>query len=509
MSEKLPFKFKFRWLGNFIDGQFTLPSDPNGSWADKSPADLNDEIGTIAYSYASVDEAVKAARSAFKTWRRKPFSERAELLKKYQAALKRREDELVELIGREVGKPYWEAKTEVGAMTNKVDITLTESMKLVADLDVPNVMEGTHGATRYRALGVAAIVGPFNFPGHLPNGHIVPALATGNTVVFKPSEKTPLVGQLMAECFQEAGFPKGVFNLIQGEKEVGRRLCVHEGVDAVLFTGSYEVGTRIKQDTLQQHWKLLALEMGGKNPAIVWEDADLDVAIHETLVGCYLTAGQRCSATSRILVHRKVLPEFLERFHARAKAFKIGHPSDDPFMGPLVESGAVDRYMKFLGIAQREGAEIVMRGKALELDRPGNYVAPSICLIKDSSLEAARKSIYQQTEVFGPNAAILEIEDLDEAVALANVTQYGLVASVFSRARETYERALDGLQMGLVNWNKSTVGASSRLPFGGLKKSGNHFPTALTSTLYCTTPVASLEVAEPKLGTPFPGLNWS
>src|SRR3954466_11485620 len=194
-------------------------------------------------------------------------------------------------------------------------------------------MENTLGATRYKALGVMAVIGPFNFPGHLPNGHIVPALMTGNTVVFKPSEKTPMVGQLMAECFQEAGLPAGVFNLIQGEREVGRRLCVHEGIDGVLFTGSYEVGTRIKQDTLQQHWKLLALEMGGKNSAIVWSDADLDVAIHETLVGCYLTAGQRCSRARRILVHKAVLPQFLERFHARAKAFKIGHPSDNPFMG--------------------------------------------------------------------------------------------------------------------------------------------------------------------------------
>jgi succinylglutamic semialdehyde dehydrogenase len=199
----------------------------------------------------------------------------------------------------------------------------------------------------------------------------------------------------------------------------------------------------------------------------------------------------------------------VKRFHERAKAFAIGHPLDNPFMGPLIDSGSVDRYMKFLGIAVREGFELVMRGKSLELPFKGNYVTPSICTLRDATLEQAKKSVYQQTELFAPNVAIIPANDLDEAVALANVTQYGLVASVFSRSRQVYEHCLDGLQMGLVNWNKSTVGASSRLPFGGLKKSGNHFPTALSAPLYCTTPVASLEAPEPKLPGNFsPGLNW-
>ncbi|MGZ3696968.1 MAG: aldehyde dehydrogenase family protein, partial [Bdellovibrionota bacterium] len=421
---------------------------------------------------------------------------------------KKREEEMTEIIAREVGKPLWESKTEVTAMLNKVDITINDSMKLVTDYEIPKIMDNTTGACRYRPLGVMAVIGPFNFPGHLPNGHIVPALLTGNTVVFKPSEKTPMVGQLMAECFQEAGFPAGVFNLVQGEREVGRRLVVHEGVDAVLFTGSYEVGTRIKQDTLQQHWKLLALEMGGKNAAIIWSDADLEVAIHETLLGAYLTTGQRCSATSRILVHTSLLDQFLTRFHERAKAFTIGHPLDNPFMGPLIESGSVDRYMKFLGIAQREGAEIIMRGKSLELSTRGNYVTPSICWVKEPSLEATKKSIYQQTELFAPNVAILGVSELEEAIAQANATSFGLVTSVFSKDRAVYDKALDGLHFGLINWNRSTVGASSKLPFGGFKKSGNHFPTALTSTLYCTAPIASLEMAEPKVTANTPGLNW-
>ncbi|HUP58388.1 MAG TPA: aldehyde dehydrogenase family protein [Bdellovibrionota bacterium] len=502
-------QFEFKSKGCFIDGRFQQPQDPNGEWVSRSPGDLADEIGRFQYSYSAIDQALRSAREAFPGWKRTSIADRAAFLKKYQDALRKREAQLIECIAREVGKPLWESKTEFTAMVNKVDVTIAESMKLVADFEIPKIMENTNGACRYRPLGVMAVIGPFNFPGHLPNGHIVPALMTGNTVVFKPSEKAPMVGQLMAECFHEAGLPSGVFNVLHGEREVGRRLVVHEQVDGVLFTGSYEVGTRIKQDTLQQHWKLLALEMGGKNAAIVCEDADLDFALHETLVGAFITAGQRCSATSRIVVARSRFEEFVERFHERAKAFSIGHPLDNPFMGPLIDSGSVDRYMKFLGIAVREGFELVMRGKSLELPNKGYYVTPSICAHAEADLAQARKSVYQQTELFAPNVAIVPASDVEEAIAVANATQYGLVASVFSASRELYEKCLDGLQMGLVNWNKSTVGASSRLPFGGLKKSGNHFPTALSATLYCTTPVASLEAPEPKAPTTFsPGLNW-
>jgi succinylglutamic semialdehyde dehydrogenase len=502
--------------GNYIKGRFLHPSASsgsavNGEWISRSPADFTDEIGRFTYSYTAIDEAVRAARGAFDRWRRLPQAERAAILKKYQAELKKREDELVQVIAREVGKPLWESKTELAAMLNKVDVTINESAKLVADYEVPKIMDGTNGVVRYRPLGVMAVIGPFNFPGHLPNGHIVPALLTGNTIVFKPSEKAPMVAQIMAECFEAAGVPEGVFNLLQGNGEVGRRLCVHEEVDGILFTGSYEVGVRIKQDTLQQHWKLLALEMGGKSPTIVWHDADLDHAVHETLFSAFVTAGQRCTATSRIIVHPKIIDAFVDRFHERAKAFTIGHPLENPFMGPLIEQGAVDRYMKFIGIASREGCDIIMRGKALELRVSGNYVTPSICRVQESSLEATRKSVFQQTEFFAPAVAILAAGEAEEAIAQANATQYGLAASVFTKDRALYEKFVDGLHMGLVNWNKSTVGASSRLPFGGFKKSGNHFPTALTAVSYCTSPVASLEVAEPKpvAKDAYPGLNWA
>jgi len=496
-------------LGDYIKGRFLRPTEINGEWVSRSPADKNDELGTFTYSYMSVDAAVAAAREAGAGWRKRPFQERAAFLKKYQDGLRKREAALVEVIAREVGKPLWEARGEFASMVNKIDITINESMRFVADFELPALQHGVRAACRHKPLGVMAVIGPFNFPGHLPNGHIVPALLTGNAVVFKPSEKSPMTAQLMAEAFHEAGFPEGVFNLVQGERETGRRLCVHEGVDGVLFTGSYEVGTRIKQDTLLQHWKLLALEMGGKNPAIIWKDADLEYATLETLIAGFASAGQRCSATSRVIVHRSLLERFLERIHERAKAFKIGHPLENPFMGPLIDESAVDRYMKFQGIASREGCELVMRGKALEMKNSGNYVAPSICWVQKASLENTRKSVYQQSELFAPNLAVLAVDELDEAIGQANATQYGLVASVFSKDRAVYEKCWDDLQMGLVNWNRSTIGASSSLPFGGLKKSGNHFPTAVTSTQYCAYPVSSMEIAEPKPDfAAYPGLNW-
>ena len=319
-----------------------------------------------------------------------------------------------------------------------------------------------------------------NFPGHLANGHIVPALATGNTVIFKPTEKAPGVGQLMAEAFHEAGFPAGVFNLVQGEKEVGRRLVVSERIDGVLFTGSYEVGLKIKQDTLQQSWKLLALEMGGKNSALVMNDADLHWAVLETLTGAFITTGQRCSSTSRIMVHKSLFDSFVEKFHERAKAFTIGHPLDNPLMGPLVDAFAVEKYLKFLGIASREGCDVIMRGKQFEADSPGHYVTPSVCLVRDANILSVKKSVYQQTEIFGPNVAIYSFDEPEQAIELANSTHYGLVFSVFSKSKQLDQKVADDLQAGLINWNRSTVGASSRLPFGGLKRSGNHFPTAVS-----------------------------
>ncbi len=416
-----------------------------------------------------------------------------------------RAGEVTEIIARETGKPLWESKTEAAALAGKIDITLSHSLKQVAEEEVKDALPGISGYVRHKPRGVMAVVGPFNFPAHLPNGHIIPALITGNTVVFKPSDKTPAVGQWMAECFEAAQFPEGVFNLVQGKVETGKRLVNHEAVDGVLFTGSYEVGLKIKQDTLTHFRKILALEMGGKNASVVWEDADLKKAVYESLIGSFMTAGQRCSCTSRIVLHRSIRDQFIDQFYASAKKLKIGHWRDDVFMGPLISADSVEKYIRYQEIAKREGAESLMRGKALNLENEGYYVTPSINLV--GKFDPA--SVYQKSEIFGPNVAIYTVDSFEEALAINNSSGFGLVMSLFTKSRSLFDKALIEAQVGVLNLNRTTNGASSRLPFGGVNKSGNDRPSGNAAVLYTTVPVASLEDTTPFNGVGMPpGLNF-
>jgi succinylglutamic semialdehyde dehydrogenase len=412
---------------------------------------------------------------------------------------------LARLIARETGKPLWESKTEAAALANKINITLNYSMKLVAEEEVKDALPGVNGYIRHKPRGVMAVVGPFNFPAHLPNGHIIPALATGNTVVFKPSDKTAAVGQWMAEAYQKAEFPAGVFNMVQGRAETGKRLSNHDNVDGVLFTGSYEVGLKIKQDTLTQFWKLLALEMGGKNASIVWDDADLTKAVYESLIGSFMSSGQRCSCTSRIILHRKIRDQFVDQFYASAKKIKIGHWNEPVFMGPLISSDSVEKFIRYQEIAKREGAESLMRGKALSLEHEGYYVTPSINIVNQFD----PKSVYQKSEIFGPNVAIFTVDSIEEALAINNSSGFGLVMSIFTKNKALYEKALIEAQVGNVNLNRTTNGASSRMPFGGMGKSGNDRPSAHYAVQYTTVPVSSLEDYHPFSGDKMPpGLNF-
>jgi succinylglutamic semialdehyde dehydrogenase len=495
------------FLGDYIDGKWLKSERADGEFSDVSPSDLKDHVMELAYRYDHVAMATHAAKSAFIGWARLPQDSRNQYLRRLKEVYISKTDVIAEVIARETGKPLWEAINEAKTMVNKIDITLDFSMKLVQDERVENALPGVDGFIRHRPRGVMAVLGPFNFPGHLPNGHIVPALATGNTVVFKPSEMTPAIGQLMAQMFELAQFPKGVFNLVQGEVETGKRLVADEGVDGVLFTGSYETGLKIKQKTLDQYWKLLALEMGGKNATIIWDDAELNKAIYETIIGSFVSAGQRCSCTSRIILHEKIADQFTEKFYETAKKLSIGHWKSNSFMGPVINADAVEKYIRFQEIAQREGAERLMRGKALDSvdGYKGYYVTPSIFLVN----EFRESSIYQKSEIFGPNVMIYRVNDFDQALKINDSTGFGLVTSIFTKQRELYEEARLRARVGLINWNRTTNGASSRLPFGGLGKSGNDRPTAHYAVQYTTVPVASLEDLTPfDPKTVLPGVNF-
>ncbi len=481
------------FLGNYFDGKFIRPSRPDSEWSNKSPADLKDEVIKIEAELDHADQAVAAAKKAFASWSALKQEDRNQYLNRLKEIFSAHTEEMATLISRETGKPLWETKTEAAALANKIDITLNHSLNLVGEQVVDNALPGVTGYIRFKPRGVMTVLGPFNFPAHLPNGHIIPALATGNTVVFKPSEWTPGVGQFMAQLIDKAGFPPGVFNLVHGKGDVGERLVMSDQVDGILFTGSYEVGFKIKQATLGHFWKVLALEMGGKNASLVWEDADLEKAIYENLIGSFSSSGQRCSCTSRIILHRKLADEFISRFYEAAKKLAIGHWSKPVFMGPLINEAAVEKYVRFQGIAKREGNESLMRGKELDCSPSGYYVTPSINLVK----AADPNSVYQKSEIFGPNVAIYTADDYQEALDIINSTDYGLVLSVFSKSKENYLEAFKKSSVGLINWNRASVGASSRLPFGGAGKSGNHQPSAHFAVYYCTIPVACLEDPTP------------
>ncbi len=476
--------------GDYINGKFIEIKKSDETWENVSPSDSKDKVIKIDSSYDHIDQACNAAHEAYKKWRFVPLEDRKNYLLRLQEVYLSHTDKIAEIISRETGKPTWEALTEAKALAGKIKITIEHSLKLVSDERIENALPDTDGVVRYKSRGVMAVIGPFNFPAHLPNGHIIPALITGNTVVFKPSDKTPATGQVIAEMFMEAGLPPGVFNLVQGQGEAGKRIVGHKLVDGVLFTGSYDVGLKIKQETMNQHWKILALEMGGKNTTIVWDDADIEKGVYDTLIGCFLTAGQRCSCTSKLILNEAIYDQFIDKFYAAAKKIKIDHWSNNPFMGPLISKDSMDKYVRFQEIAGREGAESMMRGKPLSPSGyDGFYVTPSINLVKSFD----EKSVYQKSEIFGPNVAIYKVKDIEQALEITNASGFGLAMSIFTKNKSIYEKALVEARVGLLNWNRTTNGASSRLPFGGLGKSGNDRPSGHFAVKYCTTPIASLE----------------
>ncbi len=484
---------KINFLGDYINGKFILAEKADGHFKDESPADLSDQILTVRYKLDHVEKACEAAKEAYSgknaVWSRMPFEVRKNFIFKLKDIFIAHESEMAEAISRDTGKSLWDATTEAKALSAKIDITINDSMKLIQEQRISNALPQVDGVLRYKSRGVMAVIGPFNFPAHLPNGHIIPALLTGNTIVYKPSEQTPFVAQLYAQLIDKAEFPAGVFNLIHGEGETGKRLVAHELVDGILFTGSYEVGLKIKQETLTHYWKILALEMGGKNATVVWDDADIEKAIYESIVGAYMSTGQRCSGTSRIILHDKIADQFTDRFYQVAKKLTIDHWSKNPFMGSLINASAVEKYIRFQEMANRENCESMMRGKSLDLNFKGHYVTPSIHLVKAFDPQ----SIYQKTEIFGPNVAIYRTSDFERTLEMVNSTGYGLCMSLFSKNKDLYNEALLKARVGLLNFNRTTNGASSKLPFGGMGKSGNDRPSAHFAVQYCTVPVASLE----------------
>ncbi len=455
----------------------------DGSLESRSPADPDDVVGRYPLAGASeVDAAVARARRAFPAWRDAGAEPRAAVLRRFAELAGACEDELARLLAREVGKALWDARGEAKLLPAKVGVTLAEGMQLVAP------MEPAAGArAEFHPRGVLAVLGPFNFPLHLPNGHLVPALATGNTVVFKPSELAPACGERLAGLFLEAGVPEGVVEVVHGGRDTGGALATHEDVDGVLFTGSWAAGRALAEATLDHPGKLLALEMGGNNAVIVLGDADLDLAVAETALSVAATTGQRCTCARRIFVARERLDAFSEKLSCVLGGLRVGPPLEDGvFMGPLVSPSAWQGVSAWRERAVEAGGERLLLAQP---DLPPPYVGAG--LVRFATTE--QEHPYQREEIFGPEAALYPVDDLDHAIAAANDSDYGLACSVFTRSRPSYERCVGRIRVGCLNWTKATVGASGKLPFGGLGKSGNDRPAGVTSTVYCTVPQAHLE----------------
>jgi succinylglutamic semialdehyde dehydrogenase len=492
---------KMQLKGDYFSGQFSHPSGVTGNEKaqekilKKCPADLSQVLWEAPVFHDHIEAVVLSAQKGFETWRKLSHADRIGYLKKYQEVVRAKKDEIAMALALEVGKPLWEAKTEAAALDSKVSVTISDSFERIKQETIKDVMPKIDGHVVYKPLGPCFVIGPFNFPCHLANGQILSALLAGNSVIFKPSEKTIYSAQLMIECFHEAGLPEGVINFINGTGPTASRLTSDKRLRGVFFTGSRGVGLKILENTHKDLSKLVALELGGKNSTILHHDSNISHALPELLRACFLTTGQRCTSTSMILIHRKLEQEFISQFKALTERIRVGHPVEskpEAFMGPLIDEHAEKLYFEFTNYGKQEGAEEIISPVKLDVGYQGHYVSPSIHYAKKPNLQGK----FIQEEIFGPNCFFVPYDDIEEAIHIANCTDYGLAASVFTRDQAIFEHCLRDIDAGLINLNRSTVGATARLPFGGVKHSGNHRPAAVSMIDHCVSSVAALETLD-------------
>ena len=441
-------------------------------------------------SVSDVDAEVAAAREAWPKWAAMSLSDRIERVRGFANRVRADLELVADTIARETGKPMWEARTEVESVVGKVDI----SVKAYADRTSQRRIEGKIGsrsALRHKPHGVLAVLGPYNFPAHLPNGHIVPALIAGNAVVFKPSEKTPATGQLLVDYYHKAGIPAGVVRVAQGGPDTGKALSMHADIDGLLFTGSAQTGIALNRQFAQRPDKILALEMGGNNPIIVWDTRDVHSAAVLVVQSAFLSAGQRCTAARRLIVRDDMYDLVIGEVKKIADRLVIGEPHGEPqpFMGPVIDNVVCDNLVEsFLALMSRGGKPI----KHMAVPVPGRpFLKPGII---DVTNLAERPDI----ELFGPLLQVIRVPDFQAAIIEANNTRFGLSASLVGGTPAQYDEFWANSRAGIVNWNAPTNGASSSAPFGGIGLSGNHRPSAYYAADYCAYPVVSAENDVPK-----------
>ena len=436
-----------------------------------------------------VNAAVVAAGTANRAWRNSPLATRVAICERYAELLREEADALAVIIASETGKPVWEAKTEAGAMAGKIAISIRAQAERAGERS--DAIAGGQAVLRHRPHGVAAVFGPYNFPGHLPNGHIVPALIAGNVVIFKPSEKTPAVGEFLTRCFHEAKVPEGVVQCIHGGVEVGQALVEHWMVDGVLFTGSARAGIAINRKLASDPGKIVALEMGGNNPIVMLDTPKIEDAAATIVQSAFTTAGQRCTAARRLIVVDSMFDKIVPAVKSLAERLIVDEPfaEPQPYMGCVIDNGTADLLSEsFLALMSRGGSPI-MHMKRRDEKLP--FLSPAI-------LDATEIHERPDIELFGPLLQVIRVPDFDAAIVEANNTRYGLSASLIGGKPADFEHFWSEIRAGIVNWNRPTNGASSAAPFGGVGLSGNHRPAAFYAADYCAYPVASNEMEQPR-----------
>ena len=439
---------------------------------------------------SDVADEVSRAQSAWPGWAARPFTFRIETLRRFANAVRAKEEEFADLIARETGKPLWDARTEVATVINKVDISIAAYSERTGQKRLEGAL-GARQAVRHKPHGVMAVLGPYNFPAHLPNGHIVPALIAGNAIVFKPSEKTPATGAMLVDLYHQAGIPADVVRLVIGGPAEGKALTRHPAVNGILFTGSAATGIAINKAFAGQPEKILALEMGGNNPIVVWDTADIASAAVLVVQSAFLSSGQRCTAAKRLIVKESLAKTLLAEVKKIADRLIIDHPHADPapFMGPVIDNQAADGLTESFLILMSNGGRPIKHMVRPYANLP--FVSPAIIDVTDMG---ERPDI----ELFGPLMQVIRVPDCDAAIAEANNSRYGLSAALIGGSPDHYDQFWANIRAGIVNWNRPTNGAASSAPFGGVGISGNHRASAYYAADYCAYPVVSAEADQPR-----------
>jgi aldehyde dehydrogenase (NAD+) len=454
---------------NYVGGKW-VPASSGSTFESRNPADRDEVLGAFPRSGPEdVAQAVRAASDAYQDWMRTPVPERADYLLRAGLVLEERKEELSELMTREMGKTLKESRGDVQEGIDFAFFMAGEGRRFYGET-MPSELRGKFSMTVRHPIGVVGLITPWNFPIAIPLWKIAPAMVAGCTSVFKPAEDTPLLATLLVQILEEVGVPPGVVNLIHGYgEECGEALVDHPDVRAISFTGSLEVGKHIAEKCGRQ-MKRCSLELGSKNVLIVMPDANMDLAVEASAWGAFATSGQRCTATSRLVVHEEARDEFTERLLERVKGMKIGSGLDPEVeLAPVINAKQKDRVLDYIRIGQEEGAKLLTGGDELTgggYDK-GNFVAPAVFDEMTTDMRIA------QEEIFGPVTGIIRTGDIDEAIRFANSTKYGLSASIYTRDITNTFKAIQELEFGVVYVNAPTIGAEIQLPFGGMKSTGN------------------------------------